>query len=85
MVHELGRAHCYHRLVFFAPPWSEIYEHDDERQHGFDTAADEYARLLADYPSLGYDIVVLPRIGMAKRADFILRTLGPKASSANSD
>ena len=81
---ELGRAHCYHRLVFFAPPWPEIYEHDDERQHGFDMAAGEYARLLADYPSLGYDIAVLPKIGMAKCADFILRTLGPRACSANS-
>jgi len=72
---ELGEAHRYHRLVFFAPPWLEIYRADKERRHSFDAAAIEYRRLLADYPSLGYEIVVLPKIGVAERADFVLRTL----------
>ena len=76
VLHELGRAHWYHHLGFFAPPWPEIYWHDDERQHGFDTATDECARLLADYSSLGYEVAVLPKVGVVERADFILRTLG---------
>jgi predicted ATPase len=60
------------------PPWPEIYWHDGERQHRFDTATDECAGLLADYPSLGYEVAILQKVGVAERADFILRTLGTK-------
>jgi predicted ATPase len=34
----LGPAHRYHRRVFLAPPWPEIYLTDPERRHGFDDA-----------------------------------------------
>ena len=49
----LGRANRYHRRVFLAPPWPEIYETDPERRHGLDVALAEYSRLLETYPSLG--------------------------------
>src|SRR4029077_11425608 len=32
----LGQANRYHRRVFLAPPWPEIYETDPERRHGLD-------------------------------------------------
>jgi predicted ATPase len=72
---ELAGSHRYHRRVFLAPPWPEIYATDPERRHGFDTALAEYSRLLEVYPSLGYDIVVLPKVGVAERADLVLTTL----------
>jgi predicted ATPase len=31
--------------------------------------------LLEVYPSLGYEISILPRIGVAQRADFVLAVL----------
>src|SRR5262249_13605755 len=34
----LGQANRYHRRVFLAPPWPEIYETDPERGHGLDMA-----------------------------------------------
>jgi predicted ATPase len=34
----LGQANRYHRRVFLAPPWPEIYETDPERRHGLDVA-----------------------------------------------
>src|SRR6516165_9526396 len=71
----LGQAHRYHRRVFLAPPWPEIYVTDPERRHGFDQAIAEYHRLLVVYPSLGYEVIVLPKVGVADRADFILHTL----------
>ncbi|HEX2552168.1 MAG TPA: AAA family ATPase [Microvirga sp.] len=71
----LDRAHRYHGRVFLAPPWPEIYAGDPERRHGFDAAAAEYARLLEAYPSLGYEVVVLPKVGVAERADFVLNAL----------
>jgi predicted ATPase len=72
---SLGQAHRYHRRVFLAPPWPEIYVTDGERQHGFEAAVKEYARLIETYPSLGYETVILPRTGVEDRAEFVLRKL----------
>ncbi|SRR6266851_7607443 len=71
----LGQANRYHRHVFLAPPWPEIYETDPERRHGLDVALAEYSRLLETYPSLGYEVLILPKVGVSERADFILNTL----------
>ena len=77
----LGQAHRYHRQVFLAPPWSEIYPLDTERRHGFDAAVAEYRRLLDVYPSLGYEVTILPKIGVAERAEFVLDGLAPASPS----
>jgi predicted ATPase len=71
----LGQSHRYHRRVFLAPPCPEIYVTDVERRHGFDQAIAEYHRLLVVYPSLGYEVIVLPKVDVAARADSVLRTL----------
>lgn len=72
----LARPHPYHRRVFLTPPWPEIYGTDPERRHGLDAASAEYERLLEAYPALGYEVVVLPKVSVAERADFVLDTLG---------
>ncbi|WP_394762364.1 AAA family ATPase [Phenylobacterium sp.] len=72
----LGHAHRYNRRVFMTPPWPEIYVTDPERRHGLSDAEPEYHRLLAEYPTLGYAPVVLPKVSVADRADLILRRLG---------
>jgi predicted ATPase len=71
----LGQANHYHRRVFLTPPWPEIYRTDGERRHGLDVALAEYSRLLQTYPSLGYEISILPKVPVLERADFVLRTL----------
>ncbi|MCA2377844.1 AAA family ATPase [Agrobacterium sp. 22-211-1] len=75
-IETLRDAHRYNRLVFFTPPWPEIYRGDSERKHDFDAAVEEYERLLRDYDALGYDTVVLPKSGIEERADFILTRIG---------
>ena len=65
----------YHKLVFLTPPWPEIFVKDPERRHGFDEAAAEYSRLLKVYPALGYELIILPKTTVAKRADFMLDKL----------
>jgi predicted ATPase len=35
----------------------------------------EYSRLLEIYPSLDYEVSILPKIGVQERADFVLKTL----------
>jgi predicted ATPase len=71
----LRESHRYHRRVFLTPPWPEIYETDPERRHCFKSALEEYHRSIDVYPSLGYEVSILPKVGVAERADFILNAL----------
>jgi predicted ATPase len=36
--------------------------------------------LLETYPSLGYEVLILPKVGVSERADFILNTLDPTSA-----
>lgn len=65
----------YNRRVFMTPPWPEIYAGDAQRQHGLDEAMAEYERLLKAYASLSYEIEIVPRIDVERRADFVLARL----------
>jgi predicted ATPase len=71
----LGQSYRYHRRVFMVPPWPEIYVIDPERRHGFDAALAEYSRLLEACPSIGYETVVLPKVGVLERADLVVDAL----------
>jgi len=68
-------ARRFHPRVFLTPPWPDIYVSDAERRHELDTAVEEYERLLKAYPALGYETIVLPKVSVAERADFVVRTL----------
>ena len=74
-IESLGRVYRYNKRVFLAPPWPEIYTLDHERWHDFSEAVVEYNRLIAVYPSLGYEILILPKVSVAERADWILASL----------
>ena len=71
----LGETYRYHRRVFLTPPWPEIYVTDRERRHGLGAALAEYSRLLEAYPSLGYEVSILPKVAVTERADFVLSAL----------
>lgn len=72
----LNDIHPYHQTVFMTPPWPEIYQGDGERRHSLEDAVAEYERLVEAYPALGYAVVILPKVSVAERADFVLSTLG---------
>lgn len=74
--HYVSAELAYHPLVFLTPPWPEIYVRDTQRQHTLSQAVEEYERLLTDFPLLGYQVVVLPKISVQERADFVLQQLG---------
>lgn len=76
VLNTLGQAHRYNRSVFMTPPWPEIYVTDGERRHSLADAIPDYERLLGEYPALGYQPVILPKVSAAERCDLILRTLG---------
>lgn len=66
----------FHRQVFVTPPWPEIYRRDAERQHDLEEAIGEYRRLLEAFDRLGYEAILLPKVGIAARADYVLERLG---------
>lgn len=66
----------YDPLVFFTPPWSELFRADPERQHPFEDALAEYDALLAAFPANGYQVRVIPGLPVAARADWIEAELG---------
>jgi predicted ATPase len=61
--------------VFFAPPWPEIYEVNNDRRHSLGKALRDYERVRLAYQQAGYDPIMLPRDSVAARADFILTNL----------
>jgi predicted ATPase len=75
VLEPLGRTHRYHHGVFLTPPWPETYVKDSERPHGFEVARAEYERLLEAYAALDYAVSILPKTGVAARADFVLEAL----------
>lgn len=72
---SIGTLPRYHRRVFMAPPWPEIYATDSGRRHSLDAAVAEYERLVDAYPALGYEVTTLPKLTVAERAGFVLRAL----------
>ena len=70
--HILSTQPRFHRRMFLAPPWAEIFASDAQRPHGFDEASSEYERLAVAYPRLGYEVILLPKVNVNDRADFVL-------------
>jgi predicted ATPase len=71
----LQQSHRYNKHAFLTPPWPEIYVADRERRHDLSAAIAEYDRLSAVYPTLGYQVHILPKVPVEERADFILSIL----------
>jgi len=69
----------YHHKVFLVPPWQEIYVMDAERRHGFQEAEMEFKRLLVAYQDLGYEVQILPKESVQRRADLVLSLLSLEA------
>lgn len=65
----------YHHLVFLVPPWEEIFSNDRERKHDFNSAKKEFDELLIKYKNFGYETVLIPKVSVKERADFILEKL----------
>jgi predicted ATPase len=61
----------YHRQVFIAPPWWDIYTQDAERKQSFAEAEATYRTMLETYTGLGYELIPLPLVSPSERADFV--------------
>ncbi|MGE4372811.1 MAG: AAA family ATPase [Xanthobacter sp.] len=66
----------YHPLVFFAPPWLEIFEQDTERTQDFDEAVATAQAMEKAYAAAGYELLPLPYDTVEARARFMLEQIG---------
>jgi len=65
----------YHKTVFFAPTWFEIYCKDGQRLQEFDYCLKLEKSLLEQYRKKGFEIITLPKISPQERTKFILETI----------
>jgi predicted ATPase len=65
----------YFSTVFIVPPWKEIFKNDAQRVEDYQTAVDIHEYISNTYLNLGYQTVVLPKVSVKERADFILNHL----------
>jgi predicted ATPase len=61
--------------VFIMPPWPEIFKRDNERFESYEEALSVDAALMDIYGEYGYEVCVVPKDSVEKRADFILSYL----------
>ncbi|CAO3380781.1 AAA family ATPase [Azospirillum argentinense] len=71
-----ARRFRYHRTVFVAPPWPEIFAPDAERRQTPAEAEATHAAMVETYGGLGYELVDLPKAPVAERRRFVLDRLG---------
>jgi predicted ATPase len=65
----------YHRRVFVAPPWPDIFALDAERKQSFEEAVATYQVMRETYSALGYDLVPLPFGSVEERVQFVLAAI----------
>jgi predicted ATPase len=75
-VKKAATEYRYHRRVFIAPPWREIFCPDEERKQNFEEAIRTYEAMVATYSELGYEVVEIPRATVPKRLEFVLEKSG---------
>jgi predicted ATPase len=66
----------YHRCVFIAPPWREIFQQDRERKQEFEEAVRTYETLANTYRELNYELFELPCVSVAEWVRFVLHRSG---------
>jgi predicted ATPase len=62
--------------IFLVPPWEENFCNDVERTHSFKDALVHYEGSLKTYARFGYAPIFVPKLPIAERADFVLKSLG---------
>jgi predicted ATPase len=65
----------YAPIVFHAPAWKEIYTTDAERKQDFAEAERTSDLIARVYRECGYEVVEIPRLSPAARADYIVKQL----------
>jgi predicted ATPase len=70
------RSTDYNTTVFIAPPWKEIFINDSERPESFEDSKEIFKFLRSTYEALNFDIVLLPKVPVEERVEFIRQQIG---------
>ena len=62
----------FNKTVFYTPIWKEIYINDSERKENTEKAIEIENTIMKTYKSQGYELVKIPKLSIAERADFII-------------
>ena len=73
---EAAATFRYHRRVFIAPPWPDIFRQDSERNQSLEEAVRTYEAMVDVYGAFGYELVELPRRPVDQRVRFVLEAAG---------
>jgi predicted ATPase len=73
---KAAELHRYHRRVFVAPPWPEIFTQDAERKQTFEEAQRTFEAVSGAYRDFGYELIALPCVSVEQRLRFVLQTIG---------
>ena len=65
----------YHKKVFFAPTWFDIYCQDGQRLQEFEYCLKLEKILLEHYQKKGFEIIILPQATPIKRSKLVLNTI----------
>lgn len=68
----------YNPMVFIAPPWEAIYQHDSERKQDFQEAIDTFEAIKKGYELSDYQLITLPLVPVHDRVAFILDAIHKK-------
>jgi len=74
-IEQVAAKNRFHHKVFLTPPWPEIFVTDNERRQHMSESVEEYKRLLSGYPKVGYEPIILPKVAVEDRVNFLLREL----------
>lgn len=65
----------YHRRVFLAPPWPEIFTQDKERKQSLEEAEATYNSMVKVYSELDYELHIIPTGPVEERVQYVLENL----------
>lgn len=65
----------YHKTIFFAQPWKEIYVQDKQRPQLFEVQIDLSERLIETYKKYGFNLLYLPFSTINSRVNYVLSNI----------
>ena len=73
--HRFLLKYKYNKNIFFAPAWEDIYENDNKRNEDYKTAELIGKILLETYKQCKYNVVMIPKTSVKKRAQFVIENI----------
>jgi len=73
-LHDFAKNNKYD-MVFFFPFWKEIYKNDNIRHESSKVAHEISKYVLQAYLNYGYDPLIVPKISIEHRLDYILKNI----------